>query len=78
MDTITIKFLNSNGGGFAEEIQVPANYTVGQLLQNKMGAGFNAGNHFVRVNRNLATTNQVLNDGDSVTVTPAKIQGAAA
>lgn len=78
METIKVKFLNSHGGGFAENLEVPANYTVGQLITNKLGAGFSAASHYIRVNRDLATLDQALNDGDSVTVTPAKIEGAAA
>jgi len=76
MQTIKIKFLNSNGGGYAENLEVPVNYTVSQLVSNKLGSGFVASNHFIRVNRQLATLDQVLQDGDQVTVTPAKIQGA--
>lgn len=76
MDTIKIKFLNSNGGGFAENLEVPANYTIGQLLKNKLGEGFVPGNYFIRVNRQLVTVDYELKADDSVTVTPSKIEGA--
>lgn len=77
-ETVKIRFLNSNSGGGVDNIEVPANYTVGQLLETKLGVSASvAFERFnVKVNRESTSAGATLKDGDSVTVTPQKIEGA--
>ena len=72
-----ILFINNDGGGFADHTDVPDGTTVAQLfaarLPDRKPADF-----FVRVNRLPAAADQQLRAGDRVSITPTKIEGAAA
>ncbi len=71
-----ILFINNDGGGFADHIDVPAELTVQQLFQQQVKSGKPA-DYLIRVNRQPAAAHQVLAEGDRVSVTPIKIEGAA-
>ena len=70
-----IFYLNNDGGGFADTIEVADGTTVAKLFQ-KQQAGADAADYLIRVNRLPAAADQVLHDGDRVSVTPTKIAGA--
>jgi sulfur carrier protein ThiS len=70
-----ILFINSDGGGFADHIEVSDGTTVAKLFEQKM-AGQNPSDYLIRVNRQPASADQTLQVGDRVSVTPTKIQGA--
>lgn len=70
-----ILFLNNDGAGFADHIEVEPGTTVQQLFNQRIGAGKEA-NYLIRVNRQPATSDQVLVDGDRISITPTKIEGA--
>lgn len=70
-----ILFINNNGGGFADHIDVAAGSTVKQLFEQRIPGGEPA-NYLIRVNRLPASSDQVLQAGDRVSVTPVKIEGA--
>jgi len=75
LDKITILFVNNDGGGFAEKIEVAAGTTVGNLFDQKL-EGKNAANFLIRVNRQNVSRGQLLADRDRVSFTPTKVQGA--
>jgi hypothetical protein len=70
-----ILFINNDGGGFADQIDVEPGTTVARLFQQRIKHGSPA-DYLIRVNRQPAASEQVLQDGDRVTFTPVKIEGA--
>ncbi len=70
-----IMFINNDGGGFADTIDVTDGITVAALFEQQMKQCL-PGNFLIRVNRQPATSQQVLQEGDRVTFTPTKIEGA--
>ena len=67
--------INNDGGGFADYMEVDENTTVTQLFQKQTG-GANSGDYLIRVNRQPCAADQVLHDGDRISFTPTKIEGA--
>jgi molybdopterin converting factor small subunit len=70
-------FINNDGGGFADQIEVANGTTVGELFAQRL-PNANAENYLIRVNRQASSKDQVLRKGDRVSITPTKIEGAAA
>ena len=70
-----ILFINNDGGGFADHIDVEEGTTVEKLFAQRI-ADTNPANYLIRVNRQPAAANQVLQEGDRVSFTPTKIEGA--
>jgi hypothetical protein len=73
---VRILFINNDGGGFADHIDVEDNTTVETLFAEKVPKG-KAQDYLIRVNRQPASAEQVLHAGDRVSFTPVKIEGAA-
>src|SRR3954452_22701747 len=71
-----ILFINNDGAGFADHVEVPDGTTVAALFAEKM-TGRKPGDVLIRVNRLPAPADQVLAPGDRVSFTPTKIGGAA-
>ena len=71
-----ILYINNDGGGFADHIEVTEDTTVQELFNKRVGTGREA-NYLIRVNRQPVARDQVLVDGDRVSFTPTKIEGAA-
>jgi sulfur carrier protein ThiS len=72
-----VLFLNNEGAGFADHVEVAAGTTVQAFLADKL-PGRRPADFLIRVNRQPVAADQVLADGDRVTATPVKIEGAAA
>ena len=70
-----ILFINCDGGGFADHLEIPEATTVGTLFCEHVPHG-KAADYLIRVNRQPAPANQVLQQGDRVSFTPTKIEGA--
>ena len=70
-----IMLINNDGGGFAGEIEVADNLTIEQLFQYRMLTA-KAADYLIRINRLPVTANQQLREGDRVSITPTKVQGA--
>lgn len=70
-----ILFINNEGGGFASHIEVAEGTTVVKLFTQKL-PGREADDFLIRVNRLPAAADQVLVDGDRVSITATKIAGA--
>ena len=71
-----ILFINNDGGGFADHIDVAAETTVAALFDQRL-PGRQPEDYLIRVNRLPASSDQVLQEGDRISMTPTKIEGAA-
>lgn len=70
-----ILVINNDGGGFADYVTVDDGTTVQQLFERQV-ASSKASNYLIRVNRQPVPNDQVLREGDRVSFTPVKIEGA--
>jgi sulfur carrier protein ThiS len=70
-----ILLINNDGAGFADHIQVREGITVAALFAERVPHG-RAQDYLIRVNRQPVPANQVLQEGDRVSFTPVKIEGA--
>ena len=71
-----VLYINNDGGGFADYIEVAAGTTVATLFENQIPYG-KPRDYLIRVNRQPVAPNYALADGDRVSITATKIQGAA-
>ena len=71
-----VLFINNDGGGFADYVEVPDGTSVAQFFSDKL-PGCKAQDYLIRVNRQPVAGDAILQEGDRVTCTPVKIQGAA-
>ena len=69
-----IFFINCDGGGFADHLEIPTGMTVSELFAREVEG--DPRGYLIRVNRQAAPREQVLQEGDRVTITPQKIHGA--
>jgi hypothetical protein len=72
-----ILFINNDGAGFADHVDIPHGTTVQELFERQMRQA-KPENYLIRVNRQSASRDQVLVADDRVTFTPTKIEGAHA
>ncbi len=70
-----ILYINNEGGGFADHIEVEEGTTVKKLFQQKMPDA-NPTDYLIRVDRLPAAADQVLVAGSRISMTPLKIEGA--
>jgi hypothetical protein len=70
-----ILFINNEGGGFADYLDVSDTMTVEQFFNQQM-ASTKPENYLIRVNRQPVARDYVLQENDRVTITPVKIEGA--
>ena len=71
-----LMYINNDGAGFADYIEVAEGTTVQALFAERVPHG-NPHDFLIRVNRQPAAADQVLREGDRVSFTPVKIEGAA-
>jgi hypothetical protein len=72
---MNILFINNDGAGFADKIQINAELTLGQLFALRCPHS-QPKDYLIRVNRQPSTSDQPLVEGDRVSITPRKIEGA--
>jgi sulfur carrier protein ThiS len=72
---VRILLINNDGGGFADYVEVPEGTTVKRLFDERIGSS-HPENYLIRVNRQPVSADQVLQEGDRVSITPTKIEGA--
>jgi sulfur carrier protein ThiS len=71
-----ILWINNDGGGYANHIDVKEGTTVSELFEQKI-PNAKASDYLIRVNRQPTERDYVLQDGDRVSCTPVKIEGAS-
>lgn len=72
-----VLYLNNEGAGFAECIEVEPGTTVNAFFQKRL-PDRKTTDFLIRVNRQPVPADQVLVEGDRVSFTPTKIIGALA
>jgi len=70
-----VLYINNDGGGFADHIDISEAITVEQFFQEQM-PGRKPQDYLIRVNRQPVSRDMALKEGDRITVTPLKIEGA--
>lgn len=70
-----ILLINNDGAGFADYIDVQHGTTVRELFEREIHNA-KPDNYLIRVNRQPVPRDQVLTEGDRVSITPTKIEGA--
>ena len=70
-------FINNDGSGFADYLTVSEGTTVEQFFKAQL-PDRRAEDFLIRVNRQPVASDYALQDGDRVTCTPTKIEGAQA
>jgi len=71
-----VLWINNDLGGFADYVEVGPGTTVEQFFSEKL-PDRKPDDYLIRVNRMPTGRDQVLQEGDRITATPTKIQGAA-
>ena len=71
-----VLFINNDGSGFADYLEVESGITVEKLFGQKM-PGRRPEDYLIRVNRQPVPRDYVLQEGDRISMTPTKIEGAA-
>lgn len=69
-----VLFINNDGGGFADYIEVEEGTTVQALFQQRLQSA-RPQDYLIRVNRQPVCSDQMLTEGDRVSFTPTKIEG---
>jgi sulfur carrier protein ThiS len=72
-----VLYINNDGGGFADHVETEPGQTVAQFFQQRVPAG-RAADYLIRVNRQPVAADYVLQEGDRISCTPTKIEGARA
>jgi len=72
-----ILLINNDGAGFADYVELAEGTTVERLFADRVPHG-HPQDYLIRVNRQPVPANQVLQEGDRVSLTPTKIEGALA
>jgi len=70
-----ILYVNNLGAGFGDYIDVTPGTTVAQFFQERQ-PDHKPDDFLIRVNRQVAAADQVLAEGDRISMTPVKIEGA--
>ena len=71
-----IFFVNNDGAGFCDHLEIAGGTTVRQLFAQQIKHG-QPSDYLIRVNRQPVPADQVLQEGDRVSITPTKIEGAS-
>ena len=70
-----ILWINNLGGGYADYVDVAEGTTVEKFFQERL-PNEKAQDFLIRVNRQPVARDQVLREGDRISATPVKIEGA--
>ncbi len=70
-----ILFVNNDGGGYADYLDVADGTTVASFFEEQL-PNRKASDYLIRVNRQPVARDYVLIGGDRITMTPTKIEGA--
>lgn len=68
--------INNHGGGFADTLEIPEGTTIKALFHQMVLHG-RPEDCLIRLNRGPVQADYILQEGDRVSITPRKIEGAA-
>ncbi len=71
-----VLFINNDGGGFADYVDVADGTTVDVFFDRQL-PDRDPDDYLIRVNRQPVPSDQALQEGDRVTMTPTKIDGSS-
>jgi len=71
-----VLFINNDGAGFADYLNVSEGTNIEQFFKAQLPER-RTEDFLIRVNRQPVARDYVLQDGDRVTMTPVKIEGAS-
>lgn len=71
-----VLFINNDGSGFANHIEVPEGMTIENFFRTQLPHA-KPQDYLIRVNRQPVAAGQTLQLGDRISCTPTKIEGAA-
>ena len=71
-----VLFLNNDGAGFADYMEINLGTTVEKFFAQKL-PGREPSDYLIRVNRQPVVKDYVLQENDRISITPTKIEGAA-
>ncbi len=69
-----ILYINNDGAGFADYIEVEPGLTVGDFFTSRVKG--RPADFLIRVNRQPVAQDYVLQESDRISITPTKIEGA--
>ena len=72
---LKVLYINNDGGGFADYVSIEPGTTVAKFFSQKLPHG-QAGDYLIRVNRQPVAADYTLQEGDRISITPTKIEGA--
>ena len=70
-----VLFINNDGGGYADYVEVQEGTGVEKFFAEHL-PGRKSEDYLIRVNRQPVARDYVLQEGDRVSMTPTKIEGA--
>ena len=70
-----ILYINNDGSGFADHMDVEPGVTVQTFFERQV-KGARPADYLIRVNRQPVASDYTLQEGDRVSFTPTKIEGA--
>ena len=68
--------INNFGTGFADTVEIPEGTTIKTLFEKTVPHA-RPEDYLIRLNRGPVAADYILQDGDRVSITPRKIEGAA-
>ena len=71
-----VMYINNDGGGFADHIELSAGTTIDELFRERLPYG-KPQDYLIRVNRQPVVAGQVMQEGDRVSITLVNNEGAA-
>lgn len=69
-----VLYINNDGGGFADYLEIEPGATVKRFFKQKCQG--DPSSYLIRVNRQPVASDYVLQPDDRITITPTKIEGA--
>ncbi len=72
-----VLYINNDGGGYCDYVDVEPGTTLDSLFHERVPYG-EPGDYLIRINRLPTAGDYVLQEGDRVSITPVKIEGAVA
>ena len=70
-----VLYVNNDGGGFADPVDVRECTTVEEFFAERLPESTGE-DYQIRVNRQPVARDQVLQDGDRISIVPVKLEGA--